>query len=145
MPMARRRPIWSDAVTAPLAAVIPADRRPLAVRAIKAIHTTAFVVIGGAILLFTWDGLTRRRGRRVRVAAAIGIAESIVFASNNLVCPLTPLAEELGAESGSITDIYLPGWVSERVPLVGGSTLLLGLALHGIALWRRSRPLVLCR
>jgi hypothetical protein len=142
MPTARRRPLWSDALTASLAAVIPAGRRPVALRTIKAIHTTAFAVIGGAILLFTWDGLTRRRGRRARVAAAIGIAESIVFASNNLVCPLTPLAEQLGAESGSVTDIYLPDWISARVPLIGGSTLALGLVLHGTARWRRSRPLL---
>jgi hypothetical protein len=142
---AARRPIWSEALTAPLAAVIPADRRPHVLRAIKAIHTTAFALIASAILVFTWDGLTHRRGRRAGVAAAIGIAESIVYASNNGVCPLTPLAEELGAESGSVTDIYLPDWVSERVPLIGGSTLVLGLALHGIAWWRRSRPLVLCR
>lgn len=142
MPTTQRRPFWSDALTTPLAAITPPDRRPVALLAIKAIHTAAFAVIGGAILLFTWDGLTRRRGRRARVAAAIGIAESIVFASNNLVCPLTPLAEELGAERGSVTDIYLPDWISERVPLVGGSTLALGLVLHGTAWWRRSRPLL---
>jgi hypothetical protein len=47
-----------------------------------------------------------------------------------MVCPLTPLAEELGASSGSVTDIYLPDWLSRRVPLFGGGTLLVGLALH---------------
>jgi hypothetical protein len=139
---AARRPIWSEALTAPLAAVIPVDLRAAALRVIKAIHTAAFAIIAGAIVVFTWDGLTHRPGRRAGVAAAIGIAESIVFASNNLVCPLTPLAEELGAERGSVTDIYLPDWISERVPLIGGSTLALGLMLHAVAWRRRSRPLV---
>ena len=125
-----------------MATVIPARQRPAAVRLIKAIHTAAFAVIGGAILVFAWDGLMRRHGRRAGVAAAIGIAESVVYASNNLVCPLTPLAESLGAEAGSVTDIYLPRWASDRVPLVGGSTLALGLLLHAAAWRQRSRPLV---
>ena len=114
----------------------------IAGRLIKGIHTLAFAVIGGAILVFTWDGLTRRHGRRAGAAAVIGVTESIVYASNNLVCPLTPLAEELGAENGSVTDIYLPKWISDRVPLVGGSTLALGLLLHAVDRWRRARPLV---
>jgi hypothetical protein len=142
VPQHRRRPIWSDALTEPLAAAIPAGRRPIALGAIKAIHTLAFGVIGGAILVFTWDGLTRRQGRRAGAAAVIGVAESLVYASNNLVCPLTPLAEELGADSGSVTDIYLPEWISDRVPLIGGSTLALGLLLHAVDRWRRARPLV---
>ena len=61
-----------------------------------------------------------------RAAASIAIAETIVYASNNQVCPLTPLAEQLGATSGSVTDIYLPAWVSERIPVFGGSVLLIG-------------------
>ena len=121
-----RRPVWSDTLTVPLAAVIPAAQRTLALRAIKAFHTAAFVAISGAILVFTWEGMRGRRGRLARAAASIAIAESIVYASNNQVCPLTPLAEQLGATSGSVTDIYLPAWVSERIPVFGGSVLLIG-------------------
>ena len=76
--------------------MIPIRWRPAAVRLIKAFHTVAFVVIGGSILVYTWDGVTRRTGRRAGVAAAVAIAETIVYASNNQVCPLTPLAENSG-------------------------------------------------
>ncbi len=102
-------------------------------------HTAAFVAISGAILAFTWEGM---RGRRGRVAneqpKSIAIAETIVYASNNQVCPLTPLAEQLGATSGSVTDIYLPAWISKRIPVFGGSVLLIGLVAQVVA-WRR-RP-----
>jgi len=125
-----------------LAAAIPIERRPVAVRLIKTVHTAAFVGIAAAILVYTADGLMRRRGRRAGVAAAIAVTESIVYASNNRVCPLTPLAEALGADSGSVTDIYLPRWISDRVPLIGGSTLALGLILHARTAWGRSRSLV---
>ena len=133
-----RQPVWSDTLTVPLAAVIPAARRTLALRAIKAFHTAAFVAISGAILVFTWEGMRGRRGPVARAAASIAVAETIVYASNNQVCPLTPLAEQLGATSGSVTDIYLPAWISERIPVFGGSVLVIGFVAHVVA-WRR-RP-----
>jgi hypothetical protein len=121
-----------------MAAVIPAARRRLALRAINAIHTAAFVAISGAILVFSWEGIRGRRGAVARAAASIAVAETIVYASNNQVCPLTPLAEQLGATSGSVTDIYLPTWISDRIPLLGGSVRLLGFVAHVVA-WRH-RP-----
>ena len=69
-----------------------------------------------------------------RSAASIAVAETIVYVSNNQVCPLTPLAEQLGATSGSVTDIYLPAWISERIPLFGGSVLLVGFVAHVVTL-----------
>lgn len=140
MSRSTRHPTWSDALTGPLAAVIPFEHRALATRGIKVIHTAAFALISAAILVFTWDGLRGHWGRRAQLAATIAIAESIVYASNDQVCPLTPLAEALGEESGTVTDLYLPRWASDRVPLVGGSTLLVGMALHLVAWRRRARP-----
>jgi hypothetical protein len=83
-----------------------------------------------AILLFAWDGLRERPGRRGAAALAVALGETAVYLSNNQVCPLTPLAEELGAESGSVVDIFLPGWLSRRIPLLGGSALVIGLVLN---------------
>jgi hypothetical protein len=127
---AARRPVWSGAITRPLGARIPDRWRAPAVRAIKAAHTAVFFSVASLILLFAWDGLRHRPRRRTAIAAGIALSESVVFASNNLVCPLTPLAEQLGASSGSVTDIYLPDWLSRRIPLVGGSVLALGLVLN---------------
>ena len=134
---AGRRPVWSDQLTRPLAARIPGHRRPTALRAIKATHTAAFAIISGCILVFASDSVRGRGGRRSVVTAGIAISESLIYASNNQVCPLTPLAEELGAESGTVTDIYLPGAVSVRIPVLGGSALVLGLAFHALRWWRR--------
>ncbi len=65
------------------------------------------------------------------------LVETAVFASNNQVCPLTPLAEELGTERGSVADIFLPDWMSRRIPIIGGGALLLGIVLNGRAMWLR--------
>ena len=69
----------------------------------------------------------------------MALGETAIYVSNNQVCPLTPLAEELGAERGSVADIFLPDCVARRIPLFAGGALLLGLALNGHALLR-TRP-----
>jgi hypothetical protein len=41
-----------------------------------------------------------------------------VFAGNGFRCPLTELAERYGAQSGSVTDIYLPKRVAHNMPAI---------------------------
>jgi len=135
----RRRPTWSDRLTTPIAARIPPRLRPSALVAIRAVHTAAFALIAGCILVFARDGIVRRPGHRAMVTSGIAFAEVLVYASNNQVCPLTPLAEQLGADSGTVTDLYLPRSISERIPLLGGSALIVGLAFHLAGWWERRR------
>lgn len=123
-------PVWSLALTRPIAARIPRRWRPAAMVAIKAIHTAAFLSIASLVALVAWDGVRQRPRRRTVVGATVGLGEAIVYLSNNQVCPLTPLAEELGARSGTVTDIFLPGWISRRVPVVSGTALVVGLLLN---------------
>ena len=134
----RREPVWSGVLTRPLAARIPESWRPATITAIKAFHSVAFFSIAALILLFAWDGIRGRPSRRTAVAAVIAIAESAVYASNNQVCPLTPLVEEIGAESGSVTDIFLPDWLSRRIPPIFGTILLVGLVLNARSWWTRN-------
>lgn len=98
--------------------------------AIKVLHTAIFATVGGSIVLFVWDGFRGRSGRRSAYALGITLAESAIFVSNNGVCPLTPLAEELGAEQGSVADMFLPAWAARSLPIVGTSALLIGLVLN---------------
>jgi hypothetical protein len=134
-----RHPVWSDTLTKPIAARIPRRLRRSALLAIKAVHTAAFALIAGCILLFTWDAIVRRPGHRSIVTSGIAFTEVLVYASNNQVCPLTPLAEELGAESGTVSDLFLPEPISRRIPVLGGSALLVGLAFHLFGWWDRRR------
>ena len=131
------QPAWSGRLTRPLAARVPAG--PASLRAIKAIHSLAFAGIAFSVAVVAWDGLRLWPRRRTAAAAAIALGETVVYLSNNRVCPLTPLAEELGAESGTVTDLYLPRALSDRIPLIAGMALVAGLALNGMALARRRR------
>jgi len=136
---ARNAPAWSGWLTEPMGRAIPRRWRPATLWGIKAIHTLLFASIGGAIVLFVWDGLRGRPGRRTAYALGVALGESAVYLSNNQVCPLTPLAEELGAASGSVVDIFLPDAVARRIPVVSSTALVAGMALNLRALLRRRR------
>lgn len=119
----RRAPVWSGGLTTRLAALIRPGWRPAALAGIKAIHTAIFAS-GPA--------------RRTLVAGGVVLGKTAIYVSNKQVCPLTPLAEQLGARSGSVTDIFLPDWFSRRIPVISGSTLVLGLGLN-VRAWLRRR------
>lgn len=125
-------------MTARLATVIPLRCHGATLALIKWIHTAVFLSVASLIVLVAWDGATRRASRRTRVAATVALAEAAVYASNNQVCPLTPLAEDLGADNGSVTDILLPIWISRRIPLVSSAVLVLGIVLN-VRNWRERR------
>jgi hypothetical protein len=100
-----------------------------------------FASVGAAIAIFVWEGLRGRAGARSVGALGIALAETAIYVSNNQVCPLTPVAEELGAERGNVADIFLPDWASRRIPLVSGSAVILGIALLVRARRRETAPL----
>jgi hypothetical protein len=132
-----RNATWSESLTRPIAARIPVRLRKPAFVAIRAVHKLAFLSISALIGLFAWDGIHRQPRRRTALAGTVAIAESAIYGSNNRVCPLTPMAEELGATSGTVTDIFLPDAINRRIPLVGGSFLVLGIILNLRALFER--------
>lgn len=132
-----RIPAWSGRLTESITRQIPGPWRPAAALAIKAIHTAAFVLIASLVGLVAIDGARRQPRRRTALAAAVGVSEALLYVSNNQVCPLTPLAVELGAQSGTVTDIFLPDWVSRRVPIVSGTVLVVGLILNLLA-WHKA-------
>jgi hypothetical protein len=91
-------------------------RRALVV--VKTLHTIVWAFVEAAVLYLLASGAAGRSDRRAGVAAAIVGAESLLFLANGARCPLTGLAESLGAEDGSVTDIYLPGWLARSLPLL---------------------------
>jgi hypothetical protein len=106
---------------------------------VRAVHSLVFLVELGAILWLVISGVLGRRDRSTAVAAGLVAAEAAVFVANDGVCPLTPLAESLGAERGSVSDIFLPDAVARTIPIWSSALVALGLALHlrGVLLGRR--------
>jgi hypothetical protein len=105
-------------------------RRALALTAVKTVHTLAFVAVAGSILVILFDGLRGRPSPRTGVATAVALAECAIFAGNGFVCPLTPVAERLGARRGSVSDIFLPDVVARNLTWISSSVLALGIGLN---------------
>ena len=126
----RREPVWSSYLTRPVARWTPAGWRSEALVAIKGIHTAIFFSVFAAVVLTVWDGLRGRPTKRTAIAGSVVMAETALYVSNNQVCPLTPLAEQFGADRGSVVDLFLPRAVARQIPLVAGSSAVLALALN---------------
>lgn len=106
------------------------------IASVKLVHTLIFLVMSGVIIWFAWSGLRGRWSRRMGlVLAAVGI-EATVITANGGRCPLTAVVEDLGAERGTVSDIFLPGWVARRIPHISSALVaagLLGLAARRLA------------
>lgn len=61
----------------------------------------------------------------------MALTEPIVFVANRGRCPLTEAAERLGAESGRISDIFLPRRCADRIPQLCAPPLLIGMFALG--------------
>ena len=79
-----------------------------AIKAIKVIHTLAWFSIEACMMYVLYAG----------------------FAGNGFRCPLTKVAERLGAEQGSVTDIYLPRWLAHNLPAIHVPLIALAGYLH---------------
>lgn len=109
---------------------MPVAPRTAAVVAIKTFHTLAWLSIESSVVYVLYAGLAGRTDRRVGVAAAVVTGEALVFAGNGFRCPLTELAKRYGAESGSVTDIYLPNWFAHNIPAIHAPLLVFMTYLH---------------
>ena len=119
----------------------PEDGRPThdgALAAVKAIHTLAWFSIESCMAYLLYAGFVKRTDRRAAVAAVVVGGESLIFAANGFRCPLTDVAESLGSEDGSVTDIFLPRWFARNLPAIHVPLILLTGYLHGRNL-RRDR------
>jgi len=113
--------------------------RNVAVFIVKLVHSLIFLSIAASILHVFYAGVTNRGSRLTKVALAIALGESFVFAANRWRCPLRGLAEELGAESGQVTDIFLPKWLANRIPWIFTPLLVVGIISLIWHRWRRER------
>lgn len=104
--------------------------RRLLLFGVKAIHSAAFFVIQSAIVYLLYKGLRRESDAQAAAAAAIACGESAVYAVNGFRCPLTGLAENLGAEHGQVTDIFLPKWLANNIANIYTPVLVVSLLLH---------------
>jgi hypothetical protein len=132
------RPSFAQA-NGTVAAVVTDARHPLAVAALKTVHTVIFAGELSAILWLVMSGLIGRRDRTVGIAAVAVAAEAAVFLANDGVCPITPLTERMGAAHGNVSDIFLPDALARTTPIWSTALLAIAGLLHMRAFTRSGR------
>ena len=113
--------------------------------ALKSVHTLIWFSVEAALSYVIYSGLRGRSDRRAAIAGALVAGETAIFLANGARCPLTGLAESLGAESGSVTDLYLPRWLAHNLPAIHVPIVILGVYLHMRNLRRKRRDLKVWR
>jgi hypothetical protein len=109
---------------------LPPSWRRSALVGVKAVHSLLYFSIEYCMGYLIYTGLKGRKDRRTAIAAGVVGGESLIFLGNRCRCPLTGLAENLGAAGGSVTDIYLPGFLASHLVLIHVPLLALALCLH---------------
>ena len=107
-----------------------AGHHDAAVKVTRAVHTLAWFAIESCVLYLLYAGFAGRSGRRPAIAAGVVAGEALVFAANGFRCPLTDVAERLGADHGSVTDTCLPARLAHHLPAIHVPLLLLAACLH---------------
>jgi hypothetical protein len=113
-----------------------ARRRKVAIFIVKLAHSAIFLSVAASVVYIFYAGVTGRGSRMTRVAVGAALGESLIFTAYRFRCPLRALAEELGAESGQVTDIFLPRWFADRIPLIFTPLLVIGLSGLLFHRWR---------
>lgn len=97
---------------------------------VKFVHTLVFLLLSSCVLYILFCGITNRFPRNAFLAILLILIEGVILLLNGGQCPLTTLAEHLGAADGQVADIFLPRWFADRLfalctPLFVASSILL--------------------
>jgi hypothetical protein len=82
--------------------------------AIKFVHSFIFIIMVICLFYILYCAIAGRYDWTLLVALIIIFLEGLALLFNRGRCPLTTLAENYGAASGSVTDIFLPDWLTRH-------------------------------
>jgi hypothetical protein len=96
---------------------------------IKIVHTVIFLILSFCVVYCLFSGISGQITSWTWVAVGLVLMESVVLILFGWTCPLTLLVERLGAEKGSVTDLFLPKWFADRIFPLCGTTFIMAIAL----------------
>jgi hypothetical protein len=106
------------------------------IRQVKLVHTAIFVLLSACVLYVLYSGITGRTTAGTWIAAAAIAVEGVVLVVFGWKCPLTLVAERLGAQDGGVSDIFLPKWFADRIFPICGTLFAIGCVLVAMRLLR---------
>ena len=87
---------------------------------IKLIHSLLFFLIGISTIYVFMTAAVDQVNMLTWWAFGVVVVELLALVLNNWRCPLTDLAEQHGAEVGSVADLFLPAWLSDHLFTIFG-------------------------
>jgi hypothetical protein len=112
--------------------------RQAALIAVKTVHTLAFFSIASCLGYLFYSGVRNRSDLRAGIAAAVVTGEALIYAGNGMRCPLTGLAERLGAARGSVSDVCLPRWLASNLAEITTPIFAIAVLLHARNIFQRA-------
>ena len=82
---------------------------------IKLVHTFIFFFMVACLAYILYSGITKTFNWILLLALIAFLIDGIALLLNKGRCPLTSLAEKYGAESGIISDMFLPMVISRNL------------------------------
>lgn len=87
---------------------------------IKFVHSLLFFLIGICTIYVFFAALFNHITWLTWFAFAVAVIELLALAFNEWRCPLTDLAEQKGAEVGTVADLFLPKFLSDHLFTIFG-------------------------
>ena len=100
----------------------------------KVVYTGGFAVLSACVGYVLMSGVFDRFTPWTWGAIAAIVVEGLILAASGGRCPLTIFAERLGAVNGSVSDIFLPKWLADRIFPICGGLFLVGCLLIAVRL-----------
>jgi hypothetical protein len=110
-------------------ACAPGVLMKLTILHVKILHTVIFWILSACVAYALYSGVADRITTWTWIAVGLVAVESVVLVAFGWTCPLTLLTERLGAERGSVADIFLPKAFADRIFPICGTTFAVALAL----------------
>lgn len=104
-----------------------------ALRAVKVVHTFAWAVFAGCILVLPIVAWRRQFSIALLLIALVAV-EVLVLVSNRFRCPLTDVAARYTDDRRANFDIYLPLWIARYNKQIFGTLFVAGL-LFTVITW----------
>ena len=82
---------------------------------IKLLHSLIFFFLSACILYILFCGITNRYTKKTSAAFVLIILEGVLLALNDWNCPLTTLAQHLGATQADVASLFLPRWLADHI------------------------------
>jgi hypothetical protein len=82
---------------------------------VQSVHSLVFWGVSASVFYVLYSAMVNRVTRWTKLAIGSVVVEGAILILYGWRCPLRIWAEALGAERGSVTDIFLPRWLADRI------------------------------